>query len=327
MGHDHGRFPGRSRASRGALSRIAARPRSGLRMAILPPAVAVALAGGCGTTVDQAGAISRAGVAYTAAVPKAMDEATRIRVEADAVDLVIARETGAAGDRRERREAIAARETALQEGLVIVSRLKQHNAVLQDYFVALGALASSDAAARSAAATDGIVDQLAQLNPAIAQSQVSIAGRTVPVSDFIGKAVELTVRAAQNEALRQELEQHATTIERELELQRAALQALEEQAAANYTTVLEDRRKTLVLDPYLAADSLPPDWVATRADVFLDKEQPLAIAQAQQAADELHAAWIAFAQGEPAGTLLARLRVTLAQLSELLAASGEGGGA
>jgi hypothetical protein len=133
--------------------------------------------------------------------------------------------------------------------------------------------------------------------------------------------------APRTEALRQELEKHAATIERELELQRAALQALREQAAANYTTVLEDRRKTLVLDPYLAAGSLPPDWVTIRADVFLDKEQPLAIAEAEQAADQLHAAWIAFAQGEPAGSLLERLHVTLAQLSELLAASDEGGGA
>ena len=288
--------------------------------------VGVILAAGCGTTVDQVEAISQAGISYTVAAPKAMDEATRIRVEADAVDLVIARETGAAGDRRERREAIAQRDAALRGGLAIVSRLKQHNGLLQDYFIALGTLASSDAAQRSGATTDGIVGQLAQLNPVIAQAQVSIAGSSVPVSDFIGKAVELTVRAAQNEALRQELERHAFTIERELELQRAALQALKEQAAANYTTVVEAWRKTLVLDPYLAAGSLPADWVATRADVFLDAEQPLAIAEAERAADDLRRAWIAFAQGEPAGALLERLLLRLGQLPELLPPSDKRGG-
>jgi hypothetical protein len=249
----------------------------------------LALAGCATQRIEKAGRVADAGIAFADAVPAVMDESFVLSVAANSSVLASAH----SGLTPERRQAdLMAHDKALREQLPILRDLKNHARLLRSYFIALGAIARSDAPAGISAATGKIVSELS--NAGVSLSAKKVGG--VAISDVIQPAIDFAVAAYQNAILRNELEERGHVIERELELQRAALALLGDQMQADGEARIEHELWNPVFTEYVGAAPLPSDWTARRVAAYQQTVDLESLHKAVAAAEKLHASWIAFAE-------------------------------
>jgi hypothetical protein len=255
-----------------------------------PVAFALLLTAGCAEQrIDNAGRLADAGVAFADSVPAVIDESFVLAVTADSLTIAKARENLAQADRL---ETLKTSDDALTARLAILLDLKHHAQLLRSYFIALGALAKSDAATGITGSTQNIVAKLSDLGLKIGDETIGPA----KISDLIEPAVKFAVAAYQNIALRRELEERGPAIERELALQQAVLAALTDQMMADKALQIRvENRNPLVLQ-YAGAGALPSDWNARRIAAFRQTINLQSLDVAGKAADNLHQSWIAFAE-------------------------------
>ena len=249
----------------------------------------VALAGCATQRLERAGQVADAGVAFADAVPAVIDESFVLSVAANSAVLA----TAHPGLTPERRQAdLIAHDQALREQLPILHDLKNHARLLRSYFIALGAIARSDAPAGISAATGKIVGELSNAGVNLSAKQVG----GVAISDVIQPAIDFAVATYQDAVLNNELKERGHAIERELELQRAALALLGEQMQADGEARIEHELRKPVFTEYVSAAPLPSDWTARRVKAFQQTVDLEALNNAAAAAEKLHTSWIAFAE-------------------------------
>lgn len=271
-----------------------------LRRSALAALALFVVAGCSGQRTESAGRLADAGVAFADSVPTVVDESFALAVTTDSLVLADSRPDLTEEQRSER---LQQHDEALTERLDILRDLKQHARLLRSYFIALGALVQSDATTGVSDATKNLVDRLSGVG--LDLSKKKIAG--VAISDVIQPAVEFGVAAYQNIALRQELEKRGHIIERELELQRAALAAIGDQMIADKDAQIEHDVRAPLFTEYVTGAALPGGWSDRRIAAFRQTIDLKSLTAAANAADNLHQSWIAFAENRLDEASLLRL--------------------
>ena len=221
------------------------------------------LLSGCASVkINQFSRFAELGSAYSEAVTGLTKEAGNVAIDADSAALMKAREPLTPKDRG---DTIIEHNKLLRERIWLLRDLRRHTQLLRSYFQALAALARSDEPSGIGAASEDVVKSLGKMSDRIKNAKVG----ALPVSEFIGPVVKITVAQFQRGALEKELRVRASFIERELDLQQAVLQAIAEQMRTDLE-VLQTREEALeVVDPFRAAtNSLPSDWTKRRKEVL-----------------------------------------------------------
>jgi hypothetical protein len=221
------------------------------------------LLSGCASAkTNQFSRFAELGCAYSEAVTGLTKEAGNVAIDADSAALIKARENIPLN---ERGKTIIAQDKLLRERIGLLRDLRRHTQLLRSYFQALAALARSDEPSGIGAASEGVVKSLGKMSDRIKNAKVG----ALPVSEFTGPVAKITVAQFQRGALEKELRERAPIIERELDLQQAALQAMAEQMRTDLE-VLQAREEALeVVDPFRATkDSLPSDWTKRRKELL-----------------------------------------------------------
>jgi hypothetical protein len=240
--------------------------------------LAAVLLPACTTTVRVGGfrEFADAGVAYVDAADAFLEEAGDAAIDADSHVLMVARER--LPDSAERAKNLVESNRLLRERLGLLSDLRLHGHLLRAYFLALAALAESDAPTEIGAATEEIVTSLGALDEGIKRAKVG--GREV--GDFTGVVVEIALAGFRRAALERELKAHASSIERELDLQQAAMRAIGEQMRTDLEIVLAGLETTEIVRPFRDTRQLPRRWPTSRREIL---KAAVSVESADAAAD------------------------------------------
>jgi hypothetical protein len=225
-------------------------------------AICFLLSGCASAKTNQFSRFAELGSAYSEAVTGLTKEAGNVAIDADSAALIKAREHLTLEDRG---KTIIEHNKLLRERIWLLRDLRRHTQLLRSYFLALAALAKSDEPSGIGTAAEDVVNSLGRMSERINQAKAGGLG----VGEFTGAVAKITVAQFQSAALEKELRVRMPTIERELDLQQAALQAIAEQMRTDLE-VLQTREEALeVVDPFRAAtNSLPSDWTKRRKEVL-----------------------------------------------------------
>jgi hypothetical protein len=233
-----------------------------VKNSLLLLAICFLLSGCASVKINQFSRFAELGSVYSEAVTGLTKEAGNVAIDADSAALMKARENLTP---KERGDTIIEHNKLLRERIGLLRDLRRHTQLLRSYFLALAALARSDEPSGIGAASEDVVKSLGKMSDRIRQAKVG----NLPVSEFTGAIAKITVAQFKSAALEKELRDRAPIIERELDLQQAALEAMAEQMRTDLE-VLQTREEALeVVDPFRAATtSLPSDWTKRRKELL-----------------------------------------------------------
>jgi len=278
--------------------------------------IGIAVLTGCaGTqTINKADQFALNGVAFADSIAPLVDESFVLAVTADSLVLTQVREN--IPDPEVRGTQLKQSDEQLETRLKILRDLKRHANLLRSYFLAIKAITQTDAASVITDATKGLVEQMSELEPKIAETTIG----DNPVSDFIEPGVKLAVAGYQNTVLRQELSARADSIDREIGLQDAALTALYEQMRADKELEILVEVKNPIFRAYTGEGKLPSNWSKQRVDAFKLIIEIDSFENAVKAAKALRQSWQAFAEDRlDSATLLDLTRL----VQEMVALAGK----
>jgi len=232
---------------------------------------------------------ANAGIVYTETVPAVIAESFRLTVEANSIQLSLARDTLS---EQERSQQLALADGQLDRRRRLLDDLRTHAALLRDYFAALRTLVDTGNNEAIEAAARNSLSRLPGLQKAIAARE--IAG--VKLGGLLAPAAAMAVGGYRNSALRRELAERGRTIERELALQQAVMKALVEQMQDDAGFIATVKEVNPVYEQYVSARKLPVRWPDLRVKKFAQASRLKSLDELNQAADRMHTAWIAFVE-------------------------------
>ena len=253
----------------------------------------ITAASGCASSarVGQFDQFAQVGIAFTKTIPAVLDDAFVAAVNVDS--LVLTENRPDQSEPKDRLNAINTSNTLLKNLLEIHNDLKTHALLLQNYFNVLQTLASTEA--ESSGLTDmasGLVGELAKLSPVIRSAKIGNAA----VADLVSPTVNLAFTAFQAGVLNRELERNGKTIERELDLQRAALQAIATAMRSDLEAKFTAQDRDKIIGPFIASAPLPSGWETARLISLQRRVQISSVDAAFQAAQNLHLSYIALVE-------------------------------
>lgn len=251
--------------------------------------LALALAACSSARVSQFDGFAAAGIKYADAIPAVYDQAFEAAVRTDSLVL---REVRQKLPQKDRLAEIGESNKNLAARLEILTALKAHAAEFRAYFIALRALASSDVGSGLTQATKDLTASLGKLDSSITKLSVG----KLPINDFIGQAVPLAVAQYKSAALNTELKERASTIEKELNLQEAALSAIAAQMKSDIGAQLTVQDRDEIVLPFVRDGTLPADWNEKRLQGFRRRLDLGVIDAAVSAAKNLRLSYIALAE-------------------------------
>ena len=283
------------------------------RIIIVAAAISVSA---CSSTanINRHKAFAELGRTYEGAVLDVISQAERSNIDADSQRLMTSR-PGLMSDSATRRQSILAANGAVLETSRTYARLKRQVNLLNDYFTALGALASFDGDSAIGESAGNVVTALQALSPSLEGATI---GNATPAS-LIGSATTLVVTGIRSRRLAEELRRNGAVIDRQLALQSALLDLLAEQIRRDQAVLSNRQMLDDVVRPYAADGDLPGDWTERRRTLLL--EQAVAAAPAEQAAAlsrRLRLAFVALAEGRMEPGELADYAADLGRLVSLI---------
>lgn len=253
--------------------------------------LSVFLVGCAGGRVNQFKNFAEAGIAYSDSVATLTKQAGEAAVDADSLILTTMRE-GLAPEKRG--QEVIEHDDLLKERFVILGVLRRHAQLLKSYFVSLAALADSNAPSDIGASTGQMVSSIETLGNEIKKSQK--IGSEADAS-YAGGAAKMIVAHFQNAALERELKKQGKTIEKEIDLQKAAFEAMAEQIRTDLQVVLNTQESDEVVGPFEGSkEELPKDWAKRRREILLSNLSLGAIDAACDAAKNLKIAFVALVE-------------------------------
>jgi hypothetical protein len=233
-------------------------------------ATAAALPACTTARLEQFARFAETGVAYAGAIDAVTEEAIDATIDADSAVLVRTRD---ALSQRQRQETVLQHNALLQERAALLRDIRRHAALLRSYFVALAALAESDAPAAIAAEAEALAASIDALG-----TRLGAAGVGERPGDVAGAAAEIVVARFQRQTLEDELRKRAPLLQRQLELQQAAMQVIADELGADLEAIANQRELAEIVEPYRSSGSLSRSWAARRREI-------LAAASAAESAD------------------------------------------
>jgi hypothetical protein len=258
--------------------------------------------------INQFKQFSQAGTSYSNAVVDLLDASASPAIDTDSMELVKDRESFTT---EKRKNAILDHNKALRERLLILGDLKRHARLLSSYFEVLGTLAESNAPSEVGSASEGVVQALGKLHPSIQNAEIGHAS----VASFVGGVTQIVVGHFKAAALESELKKRAPTIERELDLQQAALSALAEQMRVDLQAQLNQQESNDIVLPFVTDGPLPGSWSGERKQILQSQLSLASVNAAADAARKLKIAFVALAEGR---FQLVDVPTLLGQISEVV---------
>jgi len=244
----------------------------------------------CAARNNQFKQFSQAGIAYGKAVTVVLDEAGTAAIDTDSMVLEKSRPDLSS---EERGPEITQHNKLLRERLRLLEDLKRHARLLTSYFEALAALAEGGRPSGVSTAAEGVVASLAKLHSGIADAKIGGAS----ISSLIGPIAGIAVGRFKSKALENELKKRAETIDRELELQKAALTAVAGQLRTDLQAQIQQEESQEVVLPFVRNDPLPKSWSDRRKEMLRTQVSLASVDSAADAAERLRIAFIALAEG------------------------------
>ena len=247
---------------------------------------------GCATSqarVESGGTFTTAGIAYVDAIPAVLDESFALTVTANSHQLLLSRED-LTEDKRA--EELGKSNALLNERQQLLKNLRRHSLLLRSYFLALQALTADDNASGINSVTEGVVTRLAALRPGIEDKTIGNA----KITDLIGPGINLIVGAYQNAALKQELAARGEAIERELALQKEAINALIDDMTDNAQLIIQIEEFNPIFIEYVSAKSISKTWNDKRLSAFKRTVSLESHDDIRNAAASMHSTWIALVE-------------------------------
>ncbi|TDJ57360.1 MAG: hypothetical protein E2O40_03070 [Planctomycetota bacterium] len=290
------------------------------RCCLLLPMVLVLAA--CSTArVNQFKQFAEAGIAYVEAVDALTREAAGASVDADSA--ILAR-TRSAVPQDDRARTVLEHNQLLKQRIEILADLRQHAGLLGAYFVSLGAMTDPDTPAEVGDAAAQFVESLGVVGGRLRTARVG----DLAVADFTGRVTEIAVANFRQAQLERELRLRAPILERELDLQHAAMQVVVEAMATDIGVLLQYQEQTDVVDPYRGNAKLPKTWAKRRREILIASTAVASADAAALAAGKLGEAFAALAEGRfGAGEYLAvmgEIRRTLDLIAAVRGIDGNG---
>ena len=259
------------------------------RLNLLCAVTAALLVTGCTTTrISQFDRFAEAGKTYSDAMVALTDEAGKVAVDANSEFLTSIRDD--LQSENQRREEYEKHTQSVQELITELNSLREHSLLLRRYFAALADLAR--AKDETSAAANDLAKKLQDLHPRLKAAKIGNAS----VSEFVGEAAPLVVGSFKQRALERELRNNASLLERELELQKAFLEALSEGLRDDLETIARIRGADEVAKPYIREARLPSSWRKDRQQVLMTSLASASAENAAEAAKKLKETFVALVE-------------------------------
>jgi hypothetical protein len=230
--------------------------------------------------ISQFASLAAAGKSYSEAMSALTEETGKIAIDADNEHLLLYRDKYTEEDRK---RIILERDSALRSLLDILGGIRVHTALLGRYFESLDQLAGSKYPSTLTGQIASLVESLEKIHPVLENATIG----NMDVKSFIGEGVPVILGSLKQKKLEQELRRNAAMVERELELQKALLEALSEQLKSDLELLLQIKNFNQVLQPYIKQGQPGKEWKSSRKEVLTTSLSLAALDQALSAATEL----------------------------------------
>ena len=279
--------------------------------------VLLVLASSCAAgRINQFKEFSQAGIAYADATELLIEEAGAASIDGDSTILISRRQS--LTTEWQRQTEITQHNALLKKRLFLLADLRRHANLLKAYFIQLGALADKKAGGDLGSSADGVFQALEDLNKRIKATE--IGGQSV--SKFVNPVAEIVVANFQKKALERELKKRVETLERELDVQQAAMAFISEELEADLQVQMNALEKEKVIDPFKGSGALPSEWKRDRKNVLTSTLALSSVAATADAAKNLKMSFVALVEGRE--TNIAALVQDLGELVAFLEAISEG---
>lgn len=256
------------------------------------PGLLIILFAGCATTrMNQFNEFAEAGKAYIDAVEVVIEEAGNATVDADSTLLVRLRENI---EYQDRVDSILKHNKILKQRLMLLRNIRRHGRLLKRYFIALSNLVNSRQPEQIAAITEELVQNLGTISDDIKDAKIG----NMAVIDFTVPATKILIKNIRVKVLEVELKKHAAAIERELDLQKAALQLIADQLKTDLEAIVLNLETTEIVNTYISDKKLPSTWVKKRKEILTATVTLDAAHAAFKAAKNMKNAFIALVENK-----------------------------
>ena len=258
--------------------------------------------------VNQYHAFSQAGQAYSDAIIELTQQAGNAAIDADSQILIQLRKSLDQSDRSN----IYPQHTNELVGILSNLRIfREHTGLLKKYFGVLSTLSEQGQTADIDTSTNTLVTALTTLSPSLINATVGGS----KVSDLIKASPSFLIGSFQNKALENELKINARTIERELSLQQAYLNALAKDLESDLQAVINTKAFQEVATPYINSGNLPKGWAENRRQSLSSIVVMGSVNNAKKAADDLNKLFVALVSNKATDT---EIEAAFGSINEIL---------
>jgi len=227
--------------------------------------LAAALMSGCASLENQpadAAAFAEAGLTYTTGVNPLVDAYYASRIDSNSVEILIAAQLlgGEEGPKRRMEQLRKNNETLLQ-AYATLSKIKQHNALLAQYFRTLAAFVANDSAEGIKKELGGIVGQFRSLG--LAATSITIADKSVDLTRATPLLVNAGVNAYKSVQLNEILARDGQAIAKELAVQQVLVDTLANDLRINMENIYKKTIGAKLVEDFVK-DRVPKAWRAQR---------------------------------------------------------------
>lgn len=166
------------------------------------------------------------------------------------------------------------------EWLRLIEQMRQHTDLIEQYFISLENLATSNTPAQAQQATDRIFNELNLVSTNI-QGEPLVSQ---PISSALSQVTQIILSEKIEGALREELEQRKEAIYQELAIQESVLQFLTIQLQSDLNIIQSSQDHRLLLQPYIASEPInnSDEWIKKRRNIRTMKTSLEALNDASQ---------------------------------------------
>ncbi len=252
----------------------------------------ILLVAGCATShLDQFQKFVEGSDTYAKAVNTVATQAGETAIEFDSQSLIRRRNKLSSQSLRE--SILNQQNDDMKNYLSLLKNLQSQTQILQDYFKALNALATTSSTGAGQAA-ENLVVKLGDLDVRIKNAKVG----DMEVSKFTGAVTNIIVANFRNWALQRELRTRAPFIERQLDLQQAAFKAISEAMKTDLQGLLNYKMTDTVIKPFVNVNAdLPGGWAEARKNALMEAPAVTVVENASRLAGEMKQSFVALAEG------------------------------
>jgi hypothetical protein len=241
--------------------------------------------GGC-ISISHVERLSAAGATYGASIDTLLCVAEENAVNADSERLLSQGKGISVTDRKK----IYTDHEGIYAVIETLERLRQHARLLQRYFNALNALATTDAPARAQNAVQGAAAALNDVGQQLYKSPLLQPAQ----QDALGQLAGLVVKTVQRHDIAKELKARADIIEQQLRIQKEVTRAVAKKLTADLQSIATLGIQREVISPYVKGTiTNESKWIQQRKTYVLAKAGVDALSSAEHAAAKLQQAWVA----------------------------------